>query len=336
MGHEITERDGVFSTRLPMWHGLGTVLPSYPTREQAQEIAHPWEPVTEPLYRKVVEVGADGSLVERFEESQTAKLNVRSDDGFELGPVSPSYVTVNNSTMYDIAEAIEGLDKGSVQYETGGSLAGGRRVWLLLRLAEPISIIGDPNGKVIPYFALQNAHDGSSAFRGQATFTRIVCANTAHMADLDATQRGTQFSFSHTKNVHDRIEEARQALAGWRESVRAYQKMGNHLVTVSFDNEQTEEFLSRFIPMPAPSTCTERVARNVEEARDVVRGFLASPTCEGISGTAWGPVQASIEYLNHGRRSHNAETRFKRTFLDTSALTSTAITLVKELAGVRS
>jgi phage/plasmid-like protein (TIGR03299 family) len=317
-----------------MWHGLGKVLPEYPTREQAQEIAHPWEPITEDLYRQEIVFDAQGNPDVIYVKSETAKLNVRSDDGFELGPVSPGYVTVNNSTMYDIAEAIEGVGKGAVRYETGGSLAGGRRVWLLLRLNEPIQIIGDPNGAVIPYFALQNAHDGSASFRGQALADRIVCGNTARLADMFAQSRGTEFSFSHTKNVHDRIEEARKALAGWRESVTAYTEMGNHLVTVSFDDEQTEEFLSRFIPLPPPATCTERVVRNVEEARDTLQGFLDSPTCEGIKHTAWGPVQASLEYLNWGRRAHTAETRFKRSFLDASALTATAVTLVKELAGV--
>jgi len=334
MAHEITERDGVFAYREPMWHGLGTVLPEYPTREEAQAIAHPWEPVTEDLYRKVVEIDENGNLVERFEISDTAKLNVRSDDGFELGPVSPGYVTVNNSTMYDIAEAIQGVDKGAVKYETAGSLAGGCRVWLLLRLAEPIQIIGDPNGSVIPFFALQNAHDGSASFRGQALAERIVCANTARMADMFAKEWGTEFTFSHTKNVHDRIEQAQKALAGWRDSISAYQTLGNHLVTVKFDEADREIFLSRFIPMPAPGTCSDRVANNVEQARAAVRGFLASPTCEGIEDTAWGTVQASLEYLNHGRRAHQAESRFKRTYLDRSDLVSTATKLVKEIAGV--
>ena len=53
MSHNITERDGVFTVREPAWHRLGEVLPDYPSREQAQKIAHPWEPVSEPVYRKV-------------------------------------------------------------------------------------------------------------------------------------------------------------------------------------------------------------------------------------------------------------------------------------------
>ena len=48
---------------------------------------------------------------------------------------------------------------------------------------------------------------------------RIVCANTSHVADLDARARGTEFVFRHTKNVGDRVEDARRALAGWRDSL---------------------------------------------------------------------------------------------------------------------
>ncbi len=48
-------------------------------------------------------------------------------------------------------------------------------VWVLVRLKEPLMVKGDKRGETIPYFALQNSHDGVGAFRGQATMTRIVC-----------------------------------------------------------------------------------------------------------------------------------------------------------------
>src|SRR3546814_21036780 len=35
------------------WHGLGTVLSEYPTRDEAKAIAHNWEPVTATIYRAV-------------------------------------------------------------------------------------------------------------------------------------------------------------------------------------------------------------------------------------------------------------------------------------------
>ena len=680
MAHEITERDGLFTVREPAWHGLGTVLPDHPTREEAQKLAHPWEPVSEPVYRKVIRVeevphrhdrglctpdGTGGCMqyeddprftdelpTESFEPVEDAVLNARSDDGYPLGVVSKTFTTVSNATLYEIAEAIEGEEQGSVLYETGGSLKGGRKVWLLMRLAEPVVIAGDPNGAVIPYYALQNAHDGSGSFRGQATMTRIVCHakgtpmlhdgewipveehptyrgskveaglrvhvaglpfgevvtldhkyltehraahfteaqdlvkwpqpteiahpidmstverveleallgdliddkdfwwavglwwgdghlhhtrqvtwtvadtepeigerlmgflerqgfkgdgskrdgcwqvtwssptlrafletfyvgeghgkggrakvppaliehlpsaatrqivdgywdadgssdargghqwtstsldgllvlrrlllrlgrvssirqarretfvtnvaghqatvrpnytlrespnpqglriddgvlyskvtlvewagqqefvpitteghvymtafgqshncdNTAQMADLDARARGTEFVFSHTKNVADRIIEAKAALAGWRLSVEAFQDQANYLAQLGITTAQRELFLERFIPMPMTATVSDRVVSNVEEARGLVRIFLDSATCEGIAGTAYGLMQASVEYLNHGRRAHSQESRFKRSYLDRNAVVAHAVALIEQVA----
>jgi phage/plasmid-like protein (TIGR03299 family) len=334
MAHNITTRDGMFTVREAAWHGLGAVLPEYPTREEAQDLAHNWEPITEPLFRSVPVITDSGDIETRYERVESHVLNVRSDDGHEIGVVGKDFENVNNSVMYDVASAIEGVDKGSVMFETGGSLKGGAKVWLLLRLSEPIVVNGDPNGTVIPYFALQNSHDGSGAFRGQATMTRIVCDNTAHMADYDAHSRGTEFTFRHTKNIADRIEEAKDALAGWRESVRSFRLISEVLVNTRITSEQQREFVSRFIPMPPPHMVSTRVEANVQEARQTMRNILEGPTSEGIDLTAYGLVQAAIEYQNHYRKARSAETRFKRSYLDRSTITSDAIFLAREIAHV--
>lgn len=354
MAHNVTERDGLFTVREPSWHGLESkVFEDYPTRAEAQAIAHPWEPVTEPLYRRIPVIhthsedcyDGDGfqepftlvcrkpELSETFEEVDGFVANVRSDTGHTLGVVSSTYEPIKNDLMYDIAEAIEGEAKGSVMYETGGSLKGGAKVWLLIRLRDPLVIEGDPHGGVIPYYALQNAHDGSGAFRGQATMTRIVCDNTAQMADLDAKQRGTEFVFHHTKNVHDRIEEARAALAGWRDSIRNYRLMMEHIIDFETTPQQRNEFIERFIPMPLKGTVSERVESNVEKARETFRDILYGETQQGIEHTAYGLVAASIEYLNHGRRAHTQETRFKRNYLDRNQIVTDAVNITRELVG---
>lgn len=345
MAHNITERDGMFTVRQAAWHGLGTVLPAYPTREEAQKLAHPWEPVSEPVYQRVPTIkphvhlpscdelcDVESDLGETYEPLTDAVLNVRSDNGYPLGVVSDTFATVTNGEMYDIAEVIEGQDKGSVRYETGGSLKGGRKVWLLLRLTEPIHVNGDPNGAVIPYYALQNAHDGSGSFRGQATMTRIVCDNTAKAADLDAQARGTEFVFSHTKNIKDRIEEAKKALAGWRSSVQAFQDQSAYLLSLGIDVEQRELFLARFIPEPIGKVVSDRVMANIETARDAVRAILKSKTCEGIDGTAYGLVQAGIEFLQHERKAHSQESRFQRAYLDRNKITAHVVDLAEKIA----
>lgn len=333
MAHNITERDGSFTVRQPAWHNLSEVLPEYPTREQAQKIAHPWEPVAEPVYRKVPHISEEGWLSEKYEPIEDYKAMVRSDDSHTLGVVSQTFEPVLNKEMYDIAEAIEGEDSGSVMYETGGSLKGGAKVWLLLRLHEPIQVDGDPHGATIPYFALQNSHDGSGAFRGQSLMTRIVCDNTSQMADLEAKQRGTEFTFRHTRNVKVRIDQAQQALAGWRDSITRYSALMQHLLTEHVSDDQREQFVERFIPMPPPHVVSERVVHNVEAARATLRGIYSSVTVQDTAHTAYGLVQGAIEYGEHFRAARSAESRFRRAYLDRSVITKDALDLAIEVAG---
>lgn len=332
MSHELTGSDGMFTVRLAAWHGLGTVFTDYPSREQAQAIAHPWEPVAEPLYRKKVTLDSEsdsGEIFEGYQEVSGWVANVRSDNHAELGVVSDSYQTVTNNELWDIAEAIEGSG-GDVMFETGGSLRGGSQVWILLRLKEPIAVKGDPRGETIPYYALQNSHDGSGACRGQAVTTRIVCANTARVADMDAKARGTEFLFKHTKNVGDRIEQARQSLAGWRESISSWQEQAEFLIQQKTEPLAAGRFIERFIPMPPENLITERVRDNVN--RDRAKWFEAynGITGEGLQNTAYGLVQASVEFAEWGRRAHNAETRFKRSFLTKNDIVAGAVALALE------
>lgn len=348
MAHNITERDEVFAVREPMWHGLGTIFEDYPTREEAQALVHPWEPVSEPLYRAVpgfeerehpATLGESETglpylePVTRYEKVEGFQAIVRSDTGHTLGVVSESYTTVDNSELWDIAEAIE--SSGSdVMYETGGTLKGGSKVWLLLRLKEPLELPGDPLGATIPYYALQNSHDGSGAFRGQATMTRIVCDNTAHMADLDAKARGTEFVFRHTSGVTERIEQAKAALAGWRAGVEEWRRLSALMLNTRVTEEAVHGFVERFIPAPAPGTASDRVMHNVQEAQRTWLSIFEGATGHDVDHSVHGLVQASIEYAQHYRRAHSLETQFKRAYLDRSQITRDAVRLAWEAVNV--
>jgi phage/plasmid-like protein (TIGR03299 family) len=340
MAHNITDRDNIFTVRQPAWHGLGVVLDEYPTRKEAQTLVHNWEPVTQPLYRREIGIDAEGNTFERFEEVETHQSVVRSDDGHHLGVVTSSYNPVSNNELYDIAEAIQG-EGSEVRFETGGSLLGGAKVWLLLRLNEPLQVVGDPNGETIAYYALQNSHDGNGSLRGQATMTRIVCDNTAQMADMDAQQRGTEFTFRHTLNVQQRIDEAKMALAGWREGIANWTLQMEHLLSIKLDNKQRDWFLRTFIPAPPAGHASERVMNNVENARADFLSILGGPTLsEKVAGSAYGLVQASIEWSQHYRNTRAAtiegrmENRFRRAYLDRSEYTASAVEVALEAANV--
>lgn len=333
MSHEITATDNLFSVREMPWHGLGSVLDEYPTRDEVQSLVFPWEPVATPLYRAVPTIGDDGSLSTAYEVAPGWVGQERSDNGVMLGVTTETFTGVSNSTLMDVAEAIQDVPAGDVLYETGGSLQGGKRVWLMLKLAEPLIIPGDPNGATVPYYLLQNNHVGEGAFKGSATKVRAICANTIRAADLDAQARGTEFSFSHTKNVAGRIEEARAALAGWRESIEAYRMLAAHALTLKVDAAGEREFLDRFIPAPLDTMTSDLVKRNIEKARQQWRDVYGSVTCEGITGTAWGLIQASSEWSEHIRRANSQETRFRRAVLDRNPVISDAREFAFEIAG---
>lgn len=336
MGHQLTATDNMFSVREMPWHKLVDPLPDYPTREDAQKLAHPWEPIEVPVYRAVPQI-VDGQPITTYEPIPGSKGIERSDNGDHLGVVNESLGIVTNNELWDVAEAVENAD-GEVMYETAGSLDGGRRVWILLRLREPLQIVGDPNGDVLPFFALQNNHDGAGSFRGQSVNTRIVCANTSRAADAEAKSRGTEFVFRHTSRVGERVEEAKAALAMWREGVSMWQNAMQHLITVNVTPEQVERFITEFHPAPPVSQTSKRVQNNVERARGELRSILTGETCADVAHTAYGLAQAGMEWSQHYRRTKGSteqarmESHFKRAMLTTDRIGADTIKLALEVA----
>lgn len=341
MAHNITERDTVISVRDAGWHGLAKVLEDYVTPEEARKQAFDWEPVTMPLYRAVPRVNDDGSLETVYEEVPGIKGVERSDTGTFFGSVGEDYAHASNKEMTEVAEAVEGIAAGDVRVETAGSLKEGRKVWMLLRLNEPIAVKGDPHGETIPYFALQNSHDGYGSFRGQALFTRIICDNTAQAADLEAAKRGTEFTFRHTSGLKDRIEEAKGAVMMWRKSVEEWNALMNSLVDIKITAEQRKVFVDAWGPTRFPAAgvaISKRVESNIDAARTEFAKIMTGITTEGVDDTAYGLVQAAIEFQQHvkGLRGKDdlarAESRFARAYLDRDNLVQGAVALAREVA----
>ena len=331
MSHELTSTDKMFSVREMPWHRLGEVLTDYPTRAEAQPLVHGWEPVATPLYRAVPSINEAGEPVTTYEEVKGHVAQERSDSGALLGVTTTTFTGVKNDDLWEIGETIQGSGV-DVMYETGGSLRGGQQVWLMLRLTDPLVIAGDPNGATVPFYLIQNNHIGEGAFKGAATSVRAVCANTIRMADVDAQARGTEFTFRHSSGIAERVEQAREALAGWRESIESYRMLAEHMLTEKVSPKGEREFLERFIPAPLSSMTSDRVKANIEEARADWMKAYRSVTCEGITGTAWGLLQASSEYSEHYRRANSRESRFRRAVLDRNQIITDAKALAFEAA----
>lgn len=309
-----------FSVREPMWHGMGEVHADYPQdwKEAREWAGLTWEPEAWPVYGR--EHGSTGDYVEMPDYRRI----VRNDTGATLAVRTDGYEVIDHNAMGEIVEAL--LEVPNVKYETAGSIHGGKKVWALAYLDEPITIPGD-NSITLPYLALTNHHDGTGGCKATSTTVKVVCANTFAAAESEGERNSTLFTFRHSAKWRDRIEEARKTIKGVRDDLARYAETAEQLLQVRVTPEQKELFITQFIPAPPETLISDRVMTNVEQARQVVRTILASPTSDGIGDSAWGLVQAAGEYLDHYRTYRTQDSYFRRTLLRTEPLKSKAVKL---------
>lgn len=297
--------DQGFVVREPAWHGLATVLADYPGREEAMRIA-----------------GHDFDIVEHnvatYHHGGIRQLGgymalVRSDTEAVMTVARTTYGVVQNSVCWDLVDAI--IDVPGVQYETGITLKGGALCAITAVLDEPTLIQGD-DSPILPYLAVTWTHDGSGAISGRATNVRVVCANTVAAAEAQGRRLGTDFSFRHSKNVLDRVAEAKDAVKGLRIAHQEYIEISNELAALSVTPEQREWFIDATIPMPSTTIITDRVVRNIDVARAAMRSLFDGPTIpDAHRFTAYGMHLAGVEYLDHVRPSRSVETLVGRSIL---------------------
>jgi hypothetical protein len=119
-----------------------------------------------------------------------------------------------------------------------------------------------------------------------------------------------------------------------RTETQEYVKAMTDLLGVKITPAQEQLFLREFIPEPPDGLITDRVAKNIIEARAAVMGFLEGPTVDGagVRGTAYGLVQAAGEYLDHVRAARTWESKMNRSLLRAEPLKAKATVLAREVA----
>ena len=318
--------ESMFSVRQMPWHREGTITQDYPgSWAEARHLAGlDWEPVPAEVYLAYWHTG----LNPVYEPVEGWQAICRSDTGAVLSVNKDSYTLIGHAEMGEIVEAV--LAQPNLQWETAGVLDGGRSVWCLALLDEPITLPGD-DSQTLPYLAITNRHDGTAACALRATAVRIVCANTFRAAELEGERTGTTFSFVHKSGWRNRIEEARTAVTGARAEMARYAELASELLAIPVSPAQRELFITEFIPKPPDGLITDRVARNVDEARAALRMIFESKTTEQVAHTAYGLVQAAGEYLDHVRSARSWETRLNRTLIRPEPLKHRALSLARDV-----
>jgi len=337
MGHEMTKNDQMYSVREAPWHmGTGTnvlmldVAPE--TRIARIEAAgHAFIVEENDVYLRK-EHPAEGAEEPEatFPQVDGWKALTRSDTVDILNVARGSYEVVQNIVGHELFEALSTgakLDDG-----TGGTVKNGAVCYLSARVDEPQLVTGD-DSPIYPYVVVMWTHDGSGALQARRTSVRPVCWNTISLGEAEARRAGRNFTFRHTRNVLARIEEAKRVIAGAREETAAFVELANELARMSVSDEQRERFVTTFIPKPEAEVISDQVLDNILRERTKVRAIFDGPTIpEAHRNTAYGLVQAGIEYLDHLRSFRNSDTYLGRTLLRDEPLKRRLVPLVRELA----
>jgi len=263
------------------WHKMGVRVQEAPTSDEALKLAGlDWEVKQSPAFIQV-----DGEMID------TGNIvNYRDSDRYILGTVTNRYKPVQNREAFAFTDELIG---GDVRYDTAGSLAHGRVVWLLAKMPD-MNVLGDT---VEPYLLFANSHDGSSAVRVTMTNVRVVCQNTLNFA-LNGAQR--TFSFMHKGDIASHLEEAKQTLSRADKYNKAFVENAEHLAKKRFTKEQVQRMMNELFPIQDDDV-TEVQVKHMEIMRDNFRKMLRADDLQNFRGTGWWLVNAASDYAYHAR-----------------------------------
>jgi phage/plasmid-like protein (TIGR03299 family) len=336
--------DTGFFVREPAWHGMGTVLDDYPGREKAMELAgHDFKVVERPVFvvgnpLTVAAAKSEGTFVTHPDGMNGVKMDVpfkalvKSGTGEVFQVVNDSYEVIQNDVAYDVAELL--FEQG-FQYETGITLDGGALCALTLKLDEPITLPGD-DSPVLPFGCLSWSHNGTASLRVRSGTIRQVCANTVGASEAEGKRLGTDFTFRHTKNVHARIEDAKAAVKGTRESFDVFREQMIELGKLKVTAEQRDMFVSTIIGdkgglLSTNEATSQRVKNNIEGERAKINGLFFGPTIpEAHNLTGYGLHLAGVEYFDHLRGFRSQDSYVKRTLLTDNPAKAALIKTIRE------
>lgn len=310
MNHAIEQfQDGTaafYSARQPAWHQLGIVTEEAKSLDEAMEIAQlNWKvyKTENPVYIPGINVPVENAYAVYRDHPKV---------GLEgLAVVGNQYTVVQNSEIGELAELI--VDESGGIWETMGSLKGGRKIFMSIKLPSTITFAGeDPHDL---YLVLGSSHDGSMAVTAIITDVRVVCQNTWNAAVGRAKSR---YVFRHTSGVSGRVTEAREALKLSYAYHGEFQKAMEVWLSSPVTLDGFAEITKKAVPDHPLMSKTQYT--RVENTRSALMDIYMSPTQDFGRGSKYGVFNAFTEYdqwFRPVKGGNKDAVRAERTIFDT-------------------
>lgn len=303
----------MFSVRETPWHGLGIIIEEAPTSDEAIKIAGlDWNVIQRPVYTST-------GIIPGF------KANIRETDEKFLGLVTDRYRIVQNREAFEFTDSL--LGEG-VKYETAGSLASGKRVWMLAKM-ETATITDE---KVDPYLVFTNNHDGNGAIRVAITPVRVVCQNTLNLAMKRASRH---WSAVHTGDMQSKLVEARNTLLNAKEYMTALEEEFGELKLISLSDAKLDDYIEMLLPVDEAKDSIRKI-NNVKDMRAELRyRYFNAPDLQPIEKSAYRFINAVSDFATHTepkRRTQNFKENLFMKTVDGNALIDKAYAISLAMA----
>ena len=263
------------------WHGMGESVATAPTSEEAIKLAGlDWDVLQQPSF-----ITIDNQPVKTGDI-----INYRSSDKSILGTVKERYRVVQNREAFEFTDAIIG--SGDAQYETAGSLYGGKVVWMLAKLPSD-TVLGD---KMDRYLLFSNSHDGSRAVTVTPTTIRVWCSNTLNMALKKAKRKWT---FVHKGDMESKLDEARKSLILADNYNNEFKKNAEVLAMKKIAPEQARKIIDGMFPLPEEDMGKTKLDHMITLRENFIKCYNADDIVD-YKGTAWGMINAFSDMIYHG------------------------------------
>jgi phage/plasmid-like protein (TIGR03299 family) len=298
----------------PAWHGLGVRVAEAANSLQTVELSG--------LGWTVRKTALSYPAGEGMKEADGVFGIVRNDTNAYLGTVGSRYQPIQNADGFAMLDSV--LGEFGAKYEAAGSLYGGKRVFMLVRLPEQAFSVGSRD-KVEAFALFTNPHDGSAVAECFATSNRVVCANTLRIA---RSGQKDGLRIRHTGDLKSKVRDAQSALGITVREFKSFaadaEVMGR--TPVADVRHYADDVLDAVLDMTAADalkgsdalaaalqvTEAERelaaksFERKIERRGEVLEDILSryeSERCglNGQRGTAWAALNAVTESADHGK-----------------------------------
>lgn len=263
------------------WHGLGNVIEGLATAEEALVLAGlDWTVELQQLFM----ASGDGTLSMVPDRFSTT----RSSDNKSLGIVSADYHVYQNIEAFSFLNTITDTGSGEAVFSTAGSLFGGSRVFITLKIGNGFTV-GDDDAHDL-YLMVTNSHDGNQSFTASVTPIRAVCNNTV---TLGLKQAKTKWTLRHKQSLDGKIHEAREALEMAFKYEDAFADEVERLMEIEMTKDRFYSIIDKIVP-----ASKRQHAKDVDEIMDIWENE-DTVKMGGGEGNGWGAFNAVTYFTDH-------------------------------------